>query len=394
MRRSPLISVALAVALTLIGCSTTNDPASARATAGDSSQTAPKRPSLRITELASGLALPWDVKRIAPHQFLFTERDSATLNLIDHGQVSQVDFPSSSVWVSGETGLMGLEVDPDFATNRRFYTCQGGTTPTGHDVRVMAWTLSDDMTRATEVQELLGGLPASSGRHGGCRLLIAKDGSLYVGTGDAAIGPNPQDLHGLGGKTLRLDRMTGEPWPTNPWIKSANHNRRYLQTYGHRNVQGLAQRADGTIWSVEHGPDKNDEINLLVDRGNYGWNPVDPSDPATGYNEAVPMTDYSLPGRQIGAKWSSGSRTWATSGASWTKGAKWGSLRGQLAVASLKDSKLTFFRFDSTGRYVSRWTPTALTRYGRLRSVTALPNGLLVTSSNGAGDVILRVEPN
>ena len=74
-------------------------------------------------------------------------------------------------------------------------------------------------------------------------------------------------------------------------------------------MQGLAQRADGTLWSVEHGPDRDDEVNLLRNGGDYGWNPV------PGYNESVPMTDQGLPGKQVEAQWSSGFPTLATSGA-------------------------------------------------------------------------------
>ena len=113
------------------------------------------------------------------------------------------------------------------------------------------------------VQTLLKGLPTSSGRHGGCRLLITRNGALLVGTGDAAVGTNPQNLGSLGGKTLRLNRTTGKPWPTNPFI-NGNGKRRFVLTYGHRNVQGLAQRRDGTLWSVEHGSFRDDEVNKLV----------------------------------------------------------------------------------------------------------------------------------
>ena len=95
---------------------------------------------------------------------------------------------------------------------------------------------------------------------------------------------------------LRLNRLTGKPWPSNPFIGAANGKKRYVYTYGHRNVQGLAQRRDGTLWSAEHGPDRDDEVNRLVAGGDYGWNPV------PGYNESVPMTDQSLPGDQIDAR--------------------------------------------------------------------------------------------
>ena len=307
----------------------------------------------------------------------------------ENGQKRLVTFPSGSVWVSGETGLMGLEIDPDFATNGRFYTCQGGFTGGGgHEVHVIAWRLNAAATQATFQQELLGGFPTSTGRHGGCRLLVLRGGALLVGTGDAAQGTNPQNLRSLGGKTLRLNRMTGEPSPYNKWPNADSRNRRYVYTYGHRNVQGLAQRADGVVWSVEHGSFRDDEVNRLVRGGNYGWNPV------PGYNESVPMTDFSLPGVQYGARWRSGNPTFATSGATWVRGSQWGELNGTLAVAALKDSKMRFMRFGSTGRLVSVRIPAALARFGRLRSVSTAPNGdLLVTTSNGSNDSVLRVHP-
>jgi hypothetical protein len=65
--------------------------------------------------------------------------------------------------------------------------------------------------------------------------------------------------------------------------------------------------------SVEHGTYRDDEVNRLVAGGNHGWNPV------PGYDETKPMTDFSLPGRPLGARWSSGQPTVATSGATWLR---------------------------------------------------------------------------
>ena len=185
-----------------------------------------------------------------------------------------------------------------------------------------------------------------------------------------------------------LDPTTGAPWPDNPFINAPNKRQRYVHTYGHRNVQGLAVRANGSLWSVEHGPDRDDEVNLLKNGGDYGWNPV------PGYNESVPMTDQGLPGPQIEAKWSSGVPTLATSGASFVYGDAWGWYDGTLAVAALKASRVVFMKFDRTGKFVGSRTPPALKAYGRLRAVTALPNGsLLVTTDNGGDDAVLRVRP-
>jgi glucose/arabinose dehydrogenase len=380
MRRLVILAVGVALAAPTA--------ASAR-TAPDSPAAASRSaafPTLTVARKVGGLSTPWDVQRLPKRRLLISERDTHRLIVWRHGHKHPVRFPAH-VWVSSETGLMSLAVDPRFRTNRRVYTCFGGFTSSGHDVRVVAWRMNRHYTAVRRLKVLLRGLPATSGRHGGCRLLITRAGDLLVGTGDAATGTNPQNLDSLGGKILRINRFTGRPSPDNPWA-SSSRPRRYVLNYGHRNVQGLAQRADGTLWSVEHGPDRDDEINVVVRGGNYGWNPV------PGYNESVPMTDDSLPGVQIHARWSSGFPTIATSGAAWVSGAQWGAYDGTLAVAALKGSKLVFFKFNSAGRLLWTRTPDALTHFGRLRSVTRAGNGdLLVTTSNGTGDAVLRVSP-
>ncbi|MBJ7359966.1 PQQ-dependent sugar dehydrogenase, partial [Nocardioides sp.] len=351
---------------------------------------AAKVPALKVRKLVKGLDLPWDVRALDKGKLIFTQRDRATLSTWKKGRTRKVKgFPSRKIWVSGETGLTGLAVDPAYAGNRRVYTCGGWRKSGGrHDIRVIAWTLDAQARRVTGRKVLVKGFPTTSGRHGGCRLLIARDGSLLVGTGDAAVGTNPRDLDSLGGKTLRIDRFSGAPWPSNPYA-AATTPRRYVHTYGHRNVQGLAERADGSLWSVEHGPTRDDEVNLLVNGGDYGWNPV------PGYNESVPMTDQGLPGTQVEARWSSGAPTVATSGADFVSGAQWGALDEALAVACLKAGRVIFMTFDAAGNLKRTRVPAALRAYGRLRGVTSAPDGaLLVTTSNGGGnDSILRVTP-
>ena len=387
MRRLLLAALPLAVTSALTGCDQSDpdpDPVDTDSALGAGF------PALRVTTVVKGLDHPWDVQPLGDGRLLVAERDRARLSIVAHGRRHTVAFPSHKVWVSGETGLLGLAVDPEFPSNQRIYVCQGGfRAGGGHEVRVAAWRLDVAGRTATRIEKLVGGFPTSSGRHGGCRLLIARNGALVVGTGDAAEGPNPQDLHSLGGKTLRLDRFTGRPWPGNRFAHAADRTKRYVHTWGHRNVQGLAQRADGTLWSVEHGPDRDDEVNLLRNGHDYGWNPV------PGYNESVPMTDRSLPGPQTAARWSSGFPTLATSGAAWVPAKGWGRYGGTLAVAVLKSERVLFLRFDGQGSFRSSVTPAALSTFGRIRTVTALSRGdLLVTTDNGGGaDRILRVRP-
>jgi aldose sugar dehydrogenase len=348
--------------------------------------TSDRVPELDVEVVNDGLDHPWDVADIGEDRFLVTERDRAVLSLIEGGERREISLEDNDIWVSGETGLMGLEIDPGFAENRRIYTCQGWNG--GEDVRVISWTLDAGLTRATQERTLIDGFPTSSGRHGGCRLLISADGALWVGTGDAANEENPSSLDSLGGKTLRLDPETGKPWPGNPWAGDEGP-RRYITSFGHRNVQGLAERADGTIWSMEHGPDRDDEVNEITLGGDYGWNP------GAGYDESVPMTDPDLPGKQIEAAWSSGNPTIATGGGTFIPvHERWGAYGGALAVAVLKDQELRIISFDESGKLTDDNSPEVMRDYGRLRTVSVAADGdLLITSDNGGEDVLLRVTP-
>jgi len=348
-------------------------------------------PALKTQVVVSGLDIPWDVAVLPSGAWLITERDRKRILLrTAPGAVRVLADSPSGFWSSEETGLMSIVADPRVGKNDRFYTCTGFYAGDHPEVRVVTWRLNGARTSARRVGPLLTGIDINSGRHGGCRLRFDPQGALYVGTGDAAVGTNPQNLKSLNGKVLRLNRFTGAPWPTNPWRHAPNRHRRYIYTYGHRNVQGLAYRPGDRMWSVEHGTDRDDEVNRLFPGANYGWNPV------PGYDESTPMTDFSLPGRQHGARWKSGYPTIATSGAVWVRGAEWGSYRGTLAVCALKASKLVFMRFDGA-QFQSISVPPAMNgTYGRLRSVVQTKSGaLLVTTANGSGtDNIVRVTPH
>jgi glucose/arabinose dehydrogenase len=358
-------------------------------------------PELQVELVASGLSHVWDIGFLPDGRALVTERPGriALLSGIAPGAtVRQVDADLSDVYARGEGGLMGMVVHPDFAESRRFTTCQthmqdGSAT----DVRLVTWELSADGTSATRVADpLVGGLPInSSGRHSGCRPTIAPDGALLVGTGDTARGAVAQDLNSLGGKVLRVDLDTGGPAPGNPFADAANPAQRLIWTYGHRNVQGVAVRP-GTddVYTAEHGPTTDDEVNLLRVGGNYGW---DPSQGGTvgGYDEDVPMTDLDRFPDAVPAVWSSGNPVEAVSGAAFLSGGQWGDLNGALAVGALRGEKLLLMRLGPDGAVTDVSEPAPLDgTFGRLRAVRLGPDGALyVSTSNGGDDQVLRVTP-
>ena len=357
--------------------------ASERASQAPESAGARRAPNLRVNTVLRGLDHPWDVAFTPNGSMLVTERNRGRVMLrTPRGNVRTLVGNVPNLWVSGETGLMGIEVDPRFRANRRFYTCHGFRSGSTTDVRVVAWRANPSLTSAQAVDNLVTGIQVSSGRHGGCRLRFGGKGALFIGTGDAAITGSARDRTSLAGKVLRVDRFTGHALPSNPFSGSSNANTRKLFTFGHRNVQGLALRP-GTpqMWSVEHGTFRDDEVNLLSSGGDYGWQA------GPGYDESPPMTNFDLPGPQVGAKWSSGNPTVATSGATWLTGPRWQDWNRRLAVASLKDQSLRIMRFTAGGSLVDVLEPTALNgSYGRLRAAEMGPSNILyLTTDNGDG---------
>ena len=347
----------------------------------DSVVSQPSAPNITVSTFVSGLNIPWGITFTPDETMLIAERRGKLRSRLTDGTVQTVSADFSDLFVAFESGLMGIVVDPDFASNRRFYTCQAHTGP---EVQVIAWTMNDAYTAATRVADpLIGGIPADFGQHAGCRLRFGPQGYLWVTTGDAFIKTTPQELSSLGGKVLRVDASTGAGAPGNPFPSSPR-----IYTYGHRNPQGLALRPDTSqMWLVEHGPQRDDEINLLTAGGNYGWN-------GSGL-----MTDLEKFPAAIEAKWSSGSPTLATSGGIFLEGEDWGEWDGRLAVATLKNSSLHIFEFAADGTLVSHVVPSKLKgRYRRLRTPMLGPDGALyVTTSNGYANVnvdrILRVVP-
>ncbi len=361
-----------AVLAACAACSTEGSGGSAPST------TAPE--GLKVEVVAAGLSHPWDVGFLPDGRMLVPQRPGR-IALVSDGRVTDVEADLGDVEARGEGGLMSLVVHPDFATSGRFTTCFN----TSSDVRLVTWEL--DGTKATRVKDpLLAGLPtAPSGRHSGCRMALDVDGNLLVGTGDTARGTVSQDRSSLGGKVLRVDLATGEGVAGNPFGDR-------IYTYGHRNVQGVAVRQDGMVFTAEHGPDVDDEVNVLRAGGNYGW---DPSRGGTvdGYDEDVPMTDLERFPDAVPAVWSSGDSTEAICDAAFLVGEQWGALNGVLAVTALKGSKVLLFTVTQEGGVHSVAIPSELDgTHGRLRGAEPAPDGsLYVTTSNGTDDKILRV---
>ena len=353
-------------------------------------------PELMVTEIITGLSHPWGIDFTPDGTMLFTQRAGVLNARLTDGAVKRVAADLGDLFVDGFAGLQALAVDPDFTTNRRFYTLQGHA---GREMQVIAWTIDADYDEATRVVDpLVKGLPIGPGPwHSGGRLLFGPEGYLWIATGDGRVVTVAQDLTSLGGKVLRVDPRTGAGAPGNPFGASSP-----VYAYGFRNPQGLALRP-GTdqMWLVEHGPKHDDEINLLAPGGNYGWDPIPDDGTLVFYDYSdeagVPMTDLAKFPSARRARWSSGFPTLATSGAVFLDGPQWGEWAGRLAVTTLKTKSLRVFEFTEQGDFAGQIVVPELDgSHGRLRTPVLGPDGALyiATSNRPGSDRILRVSAN
>ena len=377
------LGIPLSAALLLAGC--TAPPADPGPSADPA--LAADAPGLGVEVVLEDLQHPWDVGLTPDGTVLVTERGGRLLASDAQG-TREVRADLGDLFVGGEAGLMGLEISPDFARDRAVFLCSA-TQEDGRprDVRVTRWRLAEDAGSAERTGTVVEDLPIGSGRHSGCRLRFAPDGTLHVGTGDAARPGTPQDPDSLGGKTLRVH--PGGTVPEDNPFADRDGAAALVHTLGHRNVQGLAvQPGTDAMWGVEHGPDVDDEINVLEPGANYGW------DPGPGYDEDVPMTDTEKFPDAVEAAWSTGDPTAAMSGAAFLEGEQWGSWNGALAVAELKNTGVGVHRVDGTAITGATRMAELEDGYGRLRSLTLDQDGALwITTDNGDDDVVLRVTP-
>jgi len=345
-------------------------------------------PTFETEVLVPNLSNPWDIAFLPTGEMLFTERNNK-ISLFRDGVVRLLAEPKST-YVNGEGGMMSIVVHPKFIENRNVYTCSNVNINGKIDVRVHRWELTENF-ELKNPDTMVRGIPSNdSGRHSGCQMEFGPDGNLWIGTGDTAVGTTSQDPKSLGGKILRVDDK-GRAVAGN---LAAPYDSRIFSS-GHRNLQGLTFLKNKSSEipvgvSAEHGPDKDDELNMIV-AGNFGWDPVG-SD--LDYNEDVSMTDKIKYPDAIDPVWTSGDSTIAISGITQITGEKWGIWNGAIAVAALKGQQVRIMEFESENKLAE--IATILTDIGRIRTIQEGPDGnLYILTDNGNGnDSIIKIIPN
>lgn len=224
--------------------------------------------------LTQSLRSPWGITPLPDGRLLVTEKAGSMRIVTTAGQVSQPITGIPQVNPAGQGGLLGVRVDPDFASNRLVYWVFSEAVSGGNVTSVAKGELSADETSIFNAQVIYRATPAYNGNlHYGGRILFDRTGHLIISTGersDLATRPQAQQLNSSLGKLIRITKE-GQAATGNP-LTGQSGARPELYSYGHRNPQGLALHpVTNDLWQGEHGPRGGDEINRIQPGANYGW---------------------------------------------------------------------------------------------------------------------------
>jgi glucose/arabinose dehydrogenase len=333
-------------------------------------------PTDSIRTVKTGLSFPWEILWGKDGFIWMTERG---------GRISKIDPKTgntafsavvSEVVSQGEGGLLGMVQHPDFLNNGFLYVVYNYTKNGTYTEKVVRFTFVRESL--TDPLIILDNIPAAS-IHNGSRLWITTDNKLLITTGDAANTSLPQNANSLAGKLLRIN-LDGTIPADNPTAGNP------MWSMGHRNAQGLVV-VNGKIYTSEHGPSIEDEVNVIEKGRNYGWpnvnGPCDGSELTfcNTNNIAIPI-------------WSSGSSTVATAGMDYYNLDRIPKWKNSILMTTLKDATLYQLKLNAAGTSVESVSQFFRGNWGRLRDVCISPEGrLYICTSNGGGnDRIIEVQ--
>jgi len=229
---------------------------------------------VNITVLSSSLDHPWAICNLPNGKFLITEKTGVMKILTADGKPDKTLSGLPTVVSSGQGGLLDVNIDPQFSTNRMIYWDYAEQSNDGPLLAIAKGRLSDDETKIQQVAVIYRATPGYKGTlQYGSRIVFDKAGNLLVSTGERAapeIRVQAQYLNSALGKILHLTK-DGKAVPNGPFSSKADAKSE-VYAYGLRNPNGLAWNPQtGELWESEFGPRGGDEINIIRPGKNYGW---------------------------------------------------------------------------------------------------------------------------
>ena len=274
-KRIQIIVVAVAVVFSVLVLTSPTDPIPL-----------PKPTSNSENEFVTVLAKNLDKPRaiaVSDDRIFVTEKDGLIRVIVNNTLLESpfATFRTANVF---DGGLLGITLHPDFSNNHYIYVFLT------YDEDGNLWNkilrITESQNKLQDAQTIFDKIPGSSFTNGGF-IKFGPDEKLYVGTGTISDASHlPQDLDSLSGKILRLNDDGTIP-NDNPFSDSP------VFSLGHRNPQGMTWDNDGNLYVAEIGPEKNDEINLILAGKNYGW-PEQQCSGGTNFENAIICYDPSL----------------------------------------------------------------------------------------------------
>jgi glucose/arabinose dehydrogenase len=324
---------------------------------------------------------------------LVSERPGRLRILERVGKLSPPVDGVPAVAAVGQGGLLDIVLAPDFNESRIVYFSfaeprgpAGAVNPNSTSLASARFLEEDGKARLADVKVIFRQEPAvEGGLHFGARIAVARDGTLFLTTGERNLKSAAQNLHGHLGKIIRV-RADGAAPPDNPFVgrKDAKPE---IWSYGHRNIQGAAiHPKSGRLWIVEQGPKGGDEINVPEKGKNYGW-------PVIGYG-----VDYS------GAKIHESTRKegmeqpihyWVPSigpsGMAFYTGGAFPGWKGNLFVGALALTHLE--RLELDGEKIVKEERLLSDLGQRIRDVRQAPDGTLWLLTDARDGKVLHIVP-
>lgn len=339
---------------------------------------------LRVVTVAKGLVHPWSVAFLPDGRMLVTERPGRLRYVSKDGRLSAPIAGLPPVWARGQAGLLDVTLDPDFARNRLIYFAY--TEPTGGGARLAVARARLEPGRLTGLKVIFRQVPpTNSALNIGSRLVIARDGTLFVTVGDRFERQRAQDPSVNRGQIVRINRDGSIP-KDNPFVGRKGY-RPEIWSYGHRNPEGAALNpATGKLWEIEHGARGGDEVNIPQAGRNYGW-------PVIAYGRHYSGAKIGVGTHKAGMEqpiyyWDP---SIAPSGMAFYTGDKFPAWKGNLLVGALAYRLVARLTLD--GDKVVK-EERILDKLGeRIRDVRQGPDGYVYLLTDAEDGRLLRLEP-
>ncbi|OQP64214.1 glucose dehydrogenase [Niastella vici] len=330
---------------------------------------------LKDSILTSKLSHPWEIVW-GPDNFIWMTERGGKLSRVNPatGAVTTI-LTIAEVSAQGEGGLLGMALHPNFATTPQVFVAYDYMNGSTYIEKIVRYTYNG--STLTSPQIIIDNIKAAS-IHNGCRLLITPDQKLFITTGDSNDQTLPQNKSALNGKVLRLN-LDGSIPADNPTPGSA------VWSFGHRNPQGLVF-ANNILYSSEHGPSSDDEINIIEKGRNYGWPTV------MGFCNTSAEQSFCNANNVREPLWA-WTPTIAPSGLDYYDKDQIPQWKHSLLLAVLKDSRLLQLKLNAARTGIDSVFEFYVNKYGRMRDVCISPEGkVYVCTDNGDDDKIVEVK--